>query len=45
MSERGQTGGAVTYLFEGGLGVEVGASGDLWGRSTFRGWALSVVLR
>lgn len=38
-------GGAVTYLFETGFGIELAASGDVWGKNTFAGWGISVVLQ
>ncbi len=38
-------GGAVTYLFESGFGLELAASGDVWGKNTFAGWGISMVLQ
>lgn len=38
-------GGAVTYVFESGFGVEVAASADLWGKNTFAGWGIEAVVQ
>ena len=38
-------GGAITYLFDFGLGLEVGASGDVWGENTFAGWGMEFVIQ
>ena len=38
-------GGAITYIFDSGFGVELAASGDVWGKNTFAGWGLSLVLQ
>ena len=38
-------GGAVTYLFGNGFGVELAASGEVWGRNTFAGWGLELVVQ
>lgn len=38
-------GGAVTYLFDFGLGIEVAGSADVWGKNTFSGWGLELVVQ
>lgn len=38
-------GGALTYVFWSGFGIELAASGDVWGKNTFAGWGLSLVLQ
>lgn len=38
-------GGALTYLFGPGFGVELAGSADVWGRNTFAGWGLELVLQ
>lgn len=38
-------GGAVTYLFGPGFGVELAGSADVWGRNTFAGWGLELVIQ
>lgn len=38
-------GGAVTYLFQSGWGLEIAGSADLWGKNTFSGWGLELVVQ
>ncbi len=38
-------GGALTYLFESGLGLEIAASTDVWGKNTFSGWGMELVVQ
>lgn len=38
-------GGAVTYLFGPGFGVELAGSADVWGKNTFAGWGLELVIQ
>ncbi len=36
---------ALTYLFHHGLGLELAASKDMWGKNTFAGWAVELVVQ